>query len=411
MQRTGGRPRRLASTVRLVCRIGSVLGLSSTCLSLLFSSTALAETAGISGKVSNSLTHQPIEGIEACALSTTASPLEEEEEIPGIFGCATTGSGGDYTISGLNAGGYDVIFAAPFKSPLNYVTQFYEGKFSFTEASTVTLTAGTIKSGVNAELEPGAEISGVVTEAATGTPLESILVCALGPLGGTSEAERISSCAISGAGGAYALLGLRGGSYDVLFFGGGRFASQAYNDKSTPAEAEPVAVSAGGSISGINAALAPGEGPSSVGSEPGGSSTGTGLLPSTGLTHGIGKKPGLSLGSRQILLRAHDAGIVKLTCIGSAHCRSRLTLTLRRSVRGHAKVSRAVIISTPVVVSLQPGASVEVRLSLNMVGRDLLKADGALPDAHLDFAAPGPSAGARVRARRVILETQTGHRG
>lgn len=406
--RTGRRRLGVARGARCIC---AVLGLSISGMLLLFASPALAQTAGISGKVSNALTHQPIEGIEACAFSTTASSAEEEkEEAPGIFGCATTGSGGEYTISGLNAGSYDVVFEAPFKSALNYVPQFYEGKPSFTEATTVTLTAGTVKSGVNAELEPGAEISGVVTEAATGAPLEGILVCALGPQGGESGSAR-TSCAITGAGGAYALLGLRGGSYEVLFFGGGRFASQAYNGKGTPAEAEPVAVSAGGSISGINAALAPGEGPSAAGSEPGGSTTGTGLLPSSGPPHGLGGKPGLSLASRQILLRAHDAGIVKLRCIGKARCRGRLTLTVRRPVGSHAGVARTVVISRPVAVSLQPGASVRVRLSLNLVGRDLLRANRALPDAHLDFTGAAPSGGVRVQARSVIVERQTRHRG
>jgi hypothetical protein len=259
VQRTGRCCLGVVRGARFIC---SVLGLSISGMLLLFASPALAETAGISGKVSNALTHQPIEGIEACAFSTTASSVEEEEA-PGIFGCATTGSGREYAISGLNAGSYDVVFEAPFKSVLNYVPQFYEGKLAFTEATAVTLTAGAVKSGVNAELEPGAEISGVVTEAATGASLEGILVCALGPQGGGS-----------GAG-----------------------------------------------------------------------------------------------------------------------------------------VARTVVVSRPVAVSLQPGASVRVRLSLNLVGRHLLRADGDLPDAHLDFTAPATSGRVRVQARSVIVERQKGHRG
>jgi Carboxypeptidase regulatory-like domain len=378
-------------------------------LLLCFAAPALAETSGISGKVSNAVTHAPIEGIEACAFNTSVTSVEEEES-PGNFGCATTSSSGTYTISGLNAGPYDVIFGTPPKSSLNYVIQFYEDKSSFTEASTVSLTAGMTKENVNAELEPGAEISGTVTEASTGAPVEGILVCAVAGVGGANGSE-IAACATTTAGGGYALIGLRAGSYEVVFFGGEKFATQAYDDKSTPAEAEPVAVSEGGTTSGIDAALALASS-SPAGSTLGGSTIGPGLLPSGGLLpKGLAAKPGLSLTGRTILLRTDDVAVVKLRCLGSARCRSRLTLTTRRSARGAKKgVAHTVIISRTVAVSIAPGASAEVRLDLNPVGRDLLKAGGNPLAAHLDFAEEG-QLGSVSQAKSVVIETRANRHG
>lgn len=377
-------------------------------LLLCFAAPAFAESSGISGKVSDAVTHAPIEGIEACAFNTSVTSLEEEES-PGNFGCATTDSTGAYTISGLNAGGYDVIFGAPLKSNLNYVTQFYEDRSSFTEASTVTLTAGMTKENVNAELEPGAEISGTVTEAATGTPLEGILVCAVEDVGSPNGSE-IAACASTAAGGKYTLVGLRGGSYEIVFFGGEKFATQAYNDKSTPAEAEPVAVSKGGTTSGINAALALASS-SPLGSTPGGSSIGPGL-PSGGLLpKGLGPKPGFSLISRQVLLQPGDVAVVKLRCTGTVRCRSRLTLTTMRTARGEKKGgAHTVIISRTIPVSIAPGASAEVRVGLNLIGRDLLKADGNLLAAHLDFADAGQPT-LVVQTKSVVLETKADRHG
>jgi hypothetical protein len=377
-------------------------------LLLCFAAPAFAETSGISGKVSDAVTQAPIEGIEACAVNTSVASLEEEEG-PGNFGCATTDSTGSYTISGLNAGGYDVIFGAPLKSSLNYVTQVYEDKSSFTEASTVTLTAGVTKENVNAELEPGAEISGTVTEAVTGAPLEGILVCALEDAGSPNGSE-IAACATTAAGGKYTLIGLRGGSYEIVFFGGEKFATQAYNDKSTPAEAEPVAVSEGGTTSDINAALAL-VSSAPLGSTPGGSTVGPGLPSGGPLPKGLGAKPGFSLISRQILLQTDDVAVVKLKCLGATRCRSRLTLTIMRTARGEKKGgAHTVIISRTILVSIAPGASAEVRLALNLVGRDLLKAGGNLLAAHLDFADAGRPT-LVVQTKSVVLETKANRHG
>jgi hypothetical protein len=126
---------------------------------------------------------------------------------------------------------------------------------------------------------------------------------------------------------------------------------------------------------------------------------------------GLGAKPGLSLASRQILLQADDVAVVKLKCLATARCRSRLTLTTMRNARGTKKGgAHTVIISRTVAVSIAPGASAEVRLALNLVGRDLLKAGGNLLAAHLDFAEAGRPA-LIAQAKSVVLETKASRHG
>lgn len=392
------RPRRPALGARLTL-LGLLLGLLA--LGLLVS-PAFAEVTGISGKVSDAVTHAPIEGIEACAIST-AEEGHEEEEAPGNFGCATTDSAGDYTISGLNAGSFAVAFGPPFLSTLNYVSQFYDGKASFSEASTVTVTAGAVKTGVNAELEPGAEISGMVSAASTGAPVEGILVCAVGPVVGTGPAE-LAACTRSAGTGEYSLLGLRGGSYKVMFLGNETFASQAYNGKATFAEAEPVAVSARGLTSGVNAALlAATPLSSSLTPLPTGPAGGpTAQIP--GLTPtDSGTRPGISLLSRRIVVHRDGTALVRLRCIGTRGCQGMLTLTTKATVKvGHKTLVRTVLLTSARRLSIAAGGSALASIRLDRTGDALLAAGHGHLISHLAFLQSGASL-SHVQIRDVLL--------
>jgi hypothetical protein len=80
-------------------------------------------TGRISGTVTKAVGGEALEGIEVCA-----SPAESGGELEeGYFeSCAQTGAGGVYAIAELPGGPYDVEFLVPAKSPLNYVTQYYD---------------------------------------------------------------------------------------------------------------------------------------------------------------------------------------------------------------------------------------------------------------------------------------------
>jgi hypothetical protein len=221
-------------------------------------SSALAAPSGeIAGKVTSAST-APIAGIEVCAaLRGGGEPPGEpgENEAEGS-GCATTDASGEYTIAGLAGGEYTVAFSSPFPglgSPTavtNYIPQFYDDKSSASEADAVSVAAGATTSGIDATLVEGGRITGKVTNASTGAALEKAIVCAFG-----AKPEE-GNCAFTNASGEYTIAGLASGEYRVGF-GVAEFVVQYYNDKPALAEANPVSVTLGGTVSGIDAALVP----------------------------------------------------------------------------------------------------------------------------------------------------------
>ncbi len=121
--------------------------------------------------------------------------------------------------------------------------------------------------------EGSGKITGKVTNAATEAPIAGIEVCAFpktsgeepGGGGETEEEgteEELAQCPTTAANGEYTISGLASGEYIVGF--GSPFMSelnyvtQFYNGKSAYAEAQPVTVTAGGAVSGIDAKLAEG---------------------------------------------------------------------------------------------------------------------------------------------------------
>jgi hypothetical protein len=121
--------------------------------------------------------------------------------------------------------------------------------------------------------EGSGKIAGKVTSAATEAPIAGIEVCAFPKTsdeatggGGESEEEgteeELAQCPTTAANGEYTISGLASGEYIVGF--GSPFMSelnyvtQFYNGKSAYAEAQPVTVTAGGIVSGIDAKLAEG---------------------------------------------------------------------------------------------------------------------------------------------------------
>ena len=204
----------------------------------------------ISGRATDASTHATLANIEVCASLSGG----------GFGGCASTNAAGEYTISGLATGSYKVSFHVSEESEGgNYLTQFYNGKSSSAAADSVAVVAGERAEGINAEMHPGGQIGGRVTNASTHATLPNILVCAFGAGGG----EFFGGCASTNAGGEYAISGLPSGSYDVSFSGseegeGGNYLTQFYNGKSNEAEADPLSVTAPGATSGIDAEMRPG---------------------------------------------------------------------------------------------------------------------------------------------------------
>jgi hypothetical protein len=194
---------------------------------------AAGEAAG-TGAIAGTVTDEgvtPLEGVDVCA------------EAIGVEGggCAPTGSGGTYEISGLAPGQYTVEF---WPDELNYVPQFYDGKHSFETSTPVTVTEGTTKSGVDAALEKGATISGTVTAAATGQPVAEVEVCAF-LVGGEAF-----GCGDTTPFGGYTISKLPPGQYEIYFF---PFSSKG--GLVSPSQPTLVMLGRGQVLPGVNAAL------------------------------------------------------------------------------------------------------------------------------------------------------------
>jgi Carboxypeptidase regulatory-like domain len=164
----------------------------------------------IVGEVTSSVAGEPpIGGVEVCGFEVDSSALEEEEETP-QFGCTETSAAGEYTLE-LPAGKYVVEFFASSESGLNYQTQFYKDVAQPSKATDVQVAAGSATAEINATLEPGGEITGMTTSAATNAPIAGVSVCAF------DEAVESGNCSKSGSNGVYTVAGLATGNYKVTF--------------------------------------------------------------------------------------------------------------------------------------------------------------------------------------------------
>ena len=203
----------------------------------------IANAGQISGTVTDAASKAALAGIEVCAYSKLS-------ELGGEFGehCATSNAAGEYTVSALPAAEYTVEF---YSLAGEYSTQYYAGKSSFLEATKVPV-AEDVVSGIDAAMLAAGEITGTVTAAEGGAPLEDIKVCAY-EIGG----EFIVQCTSTGASGEYAISRLPQAEYTVDFYSlSGSYATQYWNDEPSLGRANKVLVSAGGVAGGIDAAMA-----------------------------------------------------------------------------------------------------------------------------------------------------------
>ncbi|HEX6780835.1 MAG TPA: carboxypeptidase regulatory-like domain-containing protein [Solirubrobacterales bacterium] len=214
---------------------------------------ALQPAGRMEGKVTAAGDGKALSGVEVCAVKTTASSY-----FPGGV-CVYSGFDGTYVLGGLVSGSYDVRFSAGYGEVApgqfgkrNFLTQYYKGGFTRTEADPVGVTAGNATTGIDAALLTGASISGTVLAGDTGEGIAAY-VCALPTVRRGDEA-----CAFANDDGEYALRGLRSGSYKVRFGPGPgdlSYAREFYDDKASRADANPVSVVAGSTTGGIDAEL------------------------------------------------------------------------------------------------------------------------------------------------------------
>lgn len=168
-----------------------------------------------------------------------------------------TDANGDYTLSGLDdSPSYKVIFFRCSGSP-NFASEWWNNKPTEASADPVAVSGGGATQNVDASLAVGGRITGKVTNA-------------LGePVGACIQAEglvtSLNATAETGPDGTYTLSGLPTDSYKLFILpcgpGSVGYAAEWYEDAADFASADPVSVTAGQVISGIDAVVGPAEPP------------------------------------------------------------------------------------------------------------------------------------------------------
>lgn len=216
-EHASGRRARIFGSPRL---IGSVIAALALCGMLTLPAIASAATSGeIAGRVVSGAggLEEPVEATEVCAVSASYET------------CVTTNAGGEYSIAGLPAGTYAVEFTGGSGCALDvsgetrrvecskhpYISQFWDGISTYIESTKLEIDESKeTATGIDAILQEGGAIEGVVEEAGTEKTIEGTSVCI-----GLGEPRTV--CARTEAGGVYRLEGLQSSNdLEVVFSGG-----------------------------------------------------------------------------------------------------------------------------------------------------------------------------------------------
>ncbi len=329
--------------------------------------TAVEPVGAISGTVTDASTGAPLKGIEVCAIDTEEQP-EEEEEGRG-FACTKTEAHGHYELGDLYPEeGWEVIFEPPVGSHLNYITQYYEDAVPPAEPTELTVLPGKTLSGIDEQLSAGAQISGRVTDAATGAPVAEATVDVL-RAGAPGSLEVVSS-ARSDSAGHYDASGLPSGAYDVLFVASG-FNVQYYKNAAAVGQAATVAVTAPSTVAGIDAALVPGvSSPPTLFFRPSAASPPAHAKggPSGSKSPGEAGVGTLSLLSTHVAV-AHGVALVRLRCGGAGACQGKVTLKMNRELKIKDRLTRREeTIAKSAALSLAPASEATISLKLDAAG-------------------------------------------
>ncbi len=163
-------------------------------------------------------------------------------------GPATTDVNGNYTITGLAPGTWQVNFTAPGYLGENYDNQPQYGNPSF---NLVSVTAGTTTTGINAELAAGATVTGHVTDS-LGNALQGAGVQLF--LQGTPSFGSAAS-AMTDVNGDYTIQGLAAGQY--LATAGKQGLAQVFATGASVPSVADVSTLTAGTVTTVNFALQP----------------------------------------------------------------------------------------------------------------------------------------------------------
>jgi hypothetical protein len=204
----------------------------------------LAEGGGtISGRVTRDSNGEPLAG-----LIVTAFGLDK-----GIFSFDRTDAQGFYRVTGIPVDDYFVGVNVGFVGlDDDYVGEYFDNQATTFGATEVAVSEGMDSPNVNFALALGGSISGRVTAEAGGAGVEFALVTA------TSVSTGQTLLALTDGDGDFTLRRMLAGEWKVRAGSTGNLVGEYWNNQSTFEMATPVVVTSGGTVSGINMALAAG---------------------------------------------------------------------------------------------------------------------------------------------------------
>ncbi len=171
-------------------------------------------------------------------------------------GSAMTDAAGHYTTTGLIPGGYRIGF-----SPTNwgdsraYLREYYNDKTNLDDANVITVANGETKTGMDAVLARGGQITGMVTAADGGDPLVEVDIDIY------TDEGYYDSYTSTDASGVYTTTGMASGSYKMYispWFTGdsNEYAQEYYNNRTNRDDADLIQVTQPNLVPGIDVQLA-----------------------------------------------------------------------------------------------------------------------------------------------------------
>jgi large repetitive protein len=233
-------------------------------------SARLGPGGELSGTATNSL-GAPIAGLDVTA--ALCSNIGAVDAAPAAI--TVTDADGRYAVYGLAAGSYTIDFNWTYSvAGGDGAPQFYGGP-TVSSATCVPVAAGAATSGIDVQLAPTGQISGVVTDT-SGGPLPGQTVFADGS--GPDSTQNVITHA--GVDGSFTISGLGPGQYIVGFEGGG-FPTTYYTGGGDSLTGELLTVTAGATLGGIDEMLQPAGQISGTVTGPGGAWLGSAGTPAT----------------------------------------------------------------------------------------------------------------------------------
>ncbi|RLE21320.1 MAG: hypothetical protein DRJ50_09370, partial [Actinobacteria bacterium] len=199
---------------------------------------SLVVPSSLSGLIKETGTDAPLEGIR----------VDVYDHFRTWLGATNTGADGTYAVEGLPPVTVRVEFIDNIGG---HTSEWYDDQSDFFVATPISLIAGQLSPDINADLERGGSISGVVTEEATGTGANGIQVVV------TNLSNLQLGSTVTALDGTYSVAGIPAGWVKVQFYDPSEMLIREwYNDQTTFETATSVQILSAAETVGIDAELA-----------------------------------------------------------------------------------------------------------------------------------------------------------